>query len=204
MSGVAIYVEGGGGGKGNRSALRQGMDGFLRQLKDAARAKAWRWRLVCCGPRREAFQGFRNAVTNGDDGVVVLLVDAEQPVNQPCREHLSDRDEWDLGFAADDAVHLMVQTMETWIVADSAALAEYYGQGFNESALSNRMNLEEEPKDAVKRALNRATEHSGKGRYHKIRHASALLQRIDAERVQERCPHCRRLFDAVGRMIDAA
>ena len=31
-----------------------------------------------------------------------------------------------------------------------------------------------------------------------------FLRRIDAERVQKRCPHCLRLFDVVGRMMDAA
>ena len=53
-------------------------------------------------------------------------------------------------------------------------------------------------------ALNRATKGSRKGCYHKIQHASDLLQRIDVERVQDRCPHCRRLFDVVGRMLAAA
>ena len=204
MSGVAIYMEGGGKGKESQSALRQGMDGFLRRLKDAARAKQWRWKLVCCGPRGDALRGFQNAVVQGDDTVTVLLVDAEGPVTKPVREHLRDRDGWNLGFAEDDAVHLMVQTMETWIVADSAALAGYYGQGFNKNALSDRENLEEEPKANVENRLNRATERSRKGRYHKIEHARHLLQRIDAERVQARCPHCRRLFDVLGRMIDAA
>ena len=204
MSGVAIYMEGGGQGTGGRSALRKGMDGFLRRLKAAARAKAWQWKLVCCGPRSEALRGFRSAVARGDDTVAVLLVDAEERVTKPAREHLRARDGWELGFAADDAVHLMAQTMETWIVSDSEALAGYYGQGFNENALSNRTNLEEEPKADVERALNRATERSQKGRYHKIRHASHLLQRVDADRVRKRCPHCRRLFDVVGRMMDAA
>ena len=198
MSGVAIYMEGGGKGKESQSALRQGMDGFLRRLKDAARAKKWRWKLVCCGPRGDALRGFQNAVARGDDTVTVLLVDAEGPVTKPVREHLRDRDKWELGFAEDDAVHLMVQTMETWIVADSAALAGYYGQGFNKKALSDRENLEEEPKANVENKLNRATERSRKGRYHKIEHARHLLERIDAERVQARCPHCRRLFDVLG------
>lgn len=204
MSSVAIYMEGGGEGRNSQAALRRGMDGFLRRLKDAARARAWRWRIVCCGPRSEALRGFRQAVTRGDDEVTVLLVDAEEPVQRPCREHLRHRDGWDLAFAEDDAVHLMVQTMETWIVADPAGLAVYYGRSFSENALPNRANLETEPKAAIERALNRATERSKKGRYHKIRHASELLQRIDADRVQERCPHCRRLFDVVGRKIDAA
>ena len=204
MSGVAIYMEGGGRGKESRAKLRQGMDEFLHRLKAAARAKKWRWDLVCCGPRDDALRGFQNAVARGDDTVTVLLVDAEGPVTKPVREHLRDRDGWDLDFAEDYAVHLMAQTMETWIAADSEALAEYYGQGFNKNALSDRTNLEEEPKANVENRLNRATERSRKGRYHKIRHASHLLQRIDAEHVQARCPHCRRLFNVVGRMIDAA
>ena len=79
MSGIAIYMEGGGTGKENRAALRQGMDAFLQSLKEAARNKALRWKLVCCGPRDEAFRGFRNAVSNGDNAVSVLLVDAEGP-----------------------------------------------------------------------------------------------------------------------------
>ena len=204
MSGVAIYMEGGGKGKESRSALRVGMDRFLRRLKDVAQAKGWHWKLTCCGPRGKALRDFRRAVARGNDTVAVLLVDAEGPVTKPVREHLRKRDGWDLGFAEDDAVHLMAQTMETWIVADSEELARYYGQGFNKNALSKRTNLEEEPKAAVERTLNRATEYSGKGRYHKIQHASHLLQRIDAERVQKRCPHCLRLFDVVGRMMDAA
>ena len=183
--------------------MRKGMDGFLRRLKAAARAKAWRWKLVCCGPRNEALRGFRSAVARGDDTVTVLLVDAEGPVTKPVREHLRKRDGWDLGFAEDGAVHLMAQTMETWIVSDSEALAGYYRQGFNKNALSNRTNLEEEPKADVERALNRATERSQKGRYHKIQHASHLLQRIDADLVQKRCMHCRRLFkEILSKVVD--
>jgi hypothetical protein len=77
LSGLAIYMEGGGDGKDSKAALRQGMDAFLSTLKDAARAKSWRWKLVCCGPRNAAYDGFRNAVRNNDDTIIVLLVDAE-------------------------------------------------------------------------------------------------------------------------------
>ena len=75
-----------------------------------------------------AFNGFKNAVRNGVAGIIVLLVDVEGSVKTSAREHLKFRDGWDLSFAADDKVHLMVQTMETRIVADPGALAEYFGQ----------------------------------------------------------------------------
>ena len=177
---------------------------LLNSLKGAARDKAIRWKTVCCGPRNEAFKRFRKAIEDGYDDAVVLLVDAETPVTGSPRDHLQTLDRWELGFAADDAVHLMVQTMETWIVADPETLREYYGQGFNAGALPRRPNLEEVSKADVERSLERATAGTQKGRYHKIRHASDLLQRIDPETVKARCNHCERLFIDVGRLIDAA
>ena len=88
MSGIAIYMEGGGEGNSTKAALRQGMDAFLQPLKEAARNKVLPWKLVCCGPRNEAFQRFQDAVNSRDATVNVLLMDAEGPVNQAPRRHL--------------------------------------------------------------------------------------------------------------------
>ena len=177
---------------------------LLNSLKQAAREKAMRWNLVCCGPRGEAFRRFRNAVRNGDDTVVVLLVDSEDPVATEPVAHLEARDGWDMTGIDANSVHLMVQTMEAWIAADANALNRYYGQRFNAGALPRRPNLEEVSKADVERSLEQATAGTQKGRYHKIRHASDLLQRIDPETVKARCRHCERLFIELGRLIDAA
>ena len=158
------------------------MDVFLTPLKDAVRAKSWRWRLVCSGARNAAFDGFRNALQNGDDAIVVLLVDAEAPVNGAARAHLQSRDRWDLGFASDQVVHLMVQTMEAWIVADPDVLAEYYGQSFRKNALPQTRNLETVAKVTLATSLEQATRATQKGAYHKIRHAGDLLKRITRKR----------------------
>ena len=106
MSGVAIYMEGGGVSRDAKEDLRRGMETLLQPLKEAARAKALHWKLVACGARNEAFRRFRNAVSNGDDATVVLLVDAEEPVNGTPRQHLQSRDGWDMQFADEDTVHL--------------------------------------------------------------------------------------------------
>ena len=204
MSGVAIYMEGGGDGKSAKAAIRQGMDALLRPLKDAARAKALHWKVVPCGARNEAFRGFQNAVGKRDYAIVVLLVDAEGSVNGAPRSHLQSRDGWDMGFAHKDTIHLMVQVMETWIVADPDALSTYYGQNFNGNVLPRAANLEQVSKADVTQTLDQATKHTTKGCYHKIKHASDLLKRINVERVKKRCPHCARLFDKLGPMIDAA
>lgn len=197
-------MEGGGEGNAAKATLRQGMDTFLQPLKEAARAKALPWKLVCCGPRNEAFQRFQNAVNSGDDAVSVLLVDAEGPVNQSARRHLRDRDQWNLSFAPEETIHLMVQAMETWIVANSETLKSYYGQGFRENRLPRATNLESVPKTDVESSLREATERTQKKSYHKIRHAGDLLKRIDAGKVKARCAHCRRLFEALGEIVDAA
>ena len=173
------------------------MTEFLKPLKEAARNKVLNLRVVPCGSRSEAFKRFQNS----DDAIKVLLVDAEGPVNQSPRLHLRDRDRWNLSFTCEDTVHLMVQTMETWIVADQAALKSYYGQGFRAKNLPGAKNLERVPKTDVESSLGEATKDTQKGRYHKIRHASDLLKRIDVESVKARCAHCQRLFDEVGRII---
>lgn len=207
MKGITIFMEGGGRGQGGRAKLRQGMDAFLGSLKQTARRKKLRWKLVCCGPRGEAYRRFRSTVlSSGPGDTSILLVDSEDRVDKSPRAHLSGRkeDKWDLRFTKDANVHLMVQVMETWIVADPQALAEYYGQRFGKARLPNRADLEEEPKKRVILALESATGPTDRGTYGKIGHASALLMRINPEKVKARCPHCRRLFEELSRLLDAA
>ena len=203
MSAVAIYMEGGGNGKGSKAALRRGMDSFLGTLKKAAREKGWRWKLVCCGARGETFHAFENARSNGGDGLTLLLVDSEGPVNAGPRAHLAAQDGWNLCGVDDDDVHLMAQVMETWLVADGDALSAYYGRGFHANALPSRRDLEEEDKPAIAKALDRATRRTIKGHYRKIRHAADLLERIDPAKARERCRHCERLFDTLGAAVAA-
>jgi hypothetical protein len=194
-------MEGGGDSNNGRAALRRGMDAFLAELKQAARNRRWGWKLACVGSRDNAFRAFRNATERCDGGVVILLVDAEDPVREAPRPHLHRRDGWELGFAQERSVHLMVQTMEAWIVADGDKLAAYYGQGFRKTALPGTPNLESVSKQTIERALEIATQATTKGRYQKIRHASQLLERVRPERVRERCAACGRLLDFLREVL---
>ena len=198
-------MEGGGPGAGGKAAIRRGMDRFLRSAKDAARTAGIGWDLVPCGPRNETYKRFRAALNQTRESVAnILLVDAEAGVTTNARVHLENQESWDLSAARDDAVHLMVQTMETWIVADPEALARYYGQGFKFDRLSHWTDLELEPKTQIENRLRAATRRTTKGRYHKIKHASELLRRIDPARVRARCPHCKRFFEDLDRVIGVA
>jgi hypothetical protein len=95
----------------------------------------------------------------------------------------------------------MVQTVEAWLIADADALAGFYGQGFQRSALPRRQNVEAIPKDDLASSLERATEHTQKGCYHKIRHCSDLLGRLNRELVRSRAHHCDLLFNTLEARI---
>ena len=90
MSGVSIYMEGGGDSKDQKAQLRQGMSRFLASLKDKVRAQNWNWKLTPCGTRRAAYEAFLNARRRPASGeLIVLLVDAEAPVTAASRVALS-------------------------------------------------------------------------------------------------------------------
>lgn len=201
MNGLAIYMEGGGDRSDGKAALRQGMNKFLDKLKSAAQANSWRWKLVPCGGRNETFRAFQHARTNPEYSTIVLLVDAEGPLQGNACAHLASRDGWATSSIASNTVHLMVESMETWFVADPKALAGFYGKEFRNSALPKTRNLETVPKARIADDLAEAIKETNKPRYHKINHASALLQLIDNASVRQRCPNCDRLFLEVGAVI---
>ena len=201
MKSITIVMEGGGETAQGRAAIRQGMDRLLGDLKQQAREQSVRWKLVPWGSREQAYKRFRAAVQRAEADVVVLLVDSEGPVAATPEQHLADRDGWQLGFAAADTVHLMVQSMETWIVADSAALAAYYGSAFRSTALPTHSDLEAGDRTVVGAALKRATQATVKREYHKIRDGGRLLGLIDPAVVARACPSCAALFDAISSFL---
>lgn len=201
MNNIVIFMEGGGRGKESRAKLRNGMNAFLRKLKETAREKSWSLKPSCSGSRNAAFKDFEIARRGGGHTLVVLLVDSEGPVRASPRDHLSAKDGWNMRDYNDDAIHLMAQTMETWILADSEALAKYYGQNFAPNALPKSDELEKVPKIKVEQALKQATRKTQKGAYHKTKHASDLLKRIDPQKAREKCRHCDRLFSVLNRVM---
>ena len=207
MTGIRIYMEGGGDNNNTRSVLRQGMDAFLGELKARAGERSLGWRLACCGGRQKTYKTFINDVKRPKAGeIYILLVDSEDPVTAATPfEHLRNRpgDGWDFAGVPENRVHLMVETMETWIVADPDALAKWYGPGFRENSLPRTRDLEKVRKADIAGALDRATGSTTKGRYHKILHANKLLARIDPTKVRARCRHCARLFDTLEGFLAA-
>jgi len=148
LSAIRIYIEGGDSAHG-KAALRRGFNELLGDVKRRARAKGWDWDVIACGGRNQTKEHFLQARQDHPGSHVLLLVDADGTVTQSAKSHLV-ASYADLASVPDDEIHLTVQIMETWFVADPVVLAAYYGKGFLVKALSKHADLEQVPKAQVK------------------------------------------------------
>ena len=193
-----LYVEGGGDRNPSKTRCRQAFRAFLLKAGLEGRLP----RIFASGGRQQAYDDFRHALGRSrDDDRVVLLVDSEGPVAKGVRpwRHLKDRDDWDKPDGAnDDHVHLMVQCMEAWFLADRAVLARYFGDGFSESSLPRRAEVEEVSKQDLERGLNDAARNSrSKGAYRKGRDSFAILANLDPDKVANASPHAKRFLETL-------
>ena len=155
-------------------------------------------RVVKGGGRARTFDLFRTAIGNARPGQVpLLLVDGEAKVasGQSAWQHLHARDGWQRPEGARDGqVFLMVQVMETWLLADRNTLKRYFGAPFRENALRQWPDLEDVSKRDVFDALRQATAECPR-RYAKGAISFELLEQVDPARVEAECPHAKVLLD---------
>jgi hypothetical protein len=160
-------------------------------------------RIVVCGGRGQTFKDFSRAAGE-DEETALLLVDSEGPVSPGMKpsEHLRERDRWTApANAVEDQIHLMVQSMETWLVADHGALENYYRKGFKREALPPNPRIEEVSKRDVIRALESAAARTSKKTYHKTRDGFELLSLIDPGAIRSKSPFAERFFATLADKI---
>ncbi len=184
MVSIHLYVEGGGDSKLLHGECRQGFREFLQK----AGLRGHLPRTVACGGRRQAYNAFCTALAQAKH-TALLLVDSEEAVTVASPwQHLRVRqaDQWPMPAGADDnSCHLMVQCMESWLIADRETLRHFFGNGFDEGKLpSKHTTLEAVAKFDIYRSLQEATERC-KARYGKGENAFKLLARLDAAKVLE-------------------
>lgn len=153
-----LYIEGG-ESKEDQIRCREGFRKLIGKLGFAEGKKMPR--LSACGGRNSAFDDFKTAHGSSKEGdYIAMLIDSEDPVadGEKTWEHLKTRDNWDRPAGADDEqVLLMTTCMETWIVADRAALTEHYGHKLQENALPPLIDLENRNRKEVHHKLTQAT-----------------------------------------------
>jgi hypothetical protein len=153
-----LYIEGA-ESKEDQVRCREGFRNLIGKLGFATYKRMPR--LSACGGRNSAFDDFKTAHGQSKQGdYIAMLVDSEDPVADVDKtwEHLKTRDNWDKpAGAADEQVLLMTTCMETWIVADRAALKEHYGHTLQENALPPLNDLESRNRHDVHDKLAHAT-----------------------------------------------
>lgn len=191
---IRLYIEGGGDKKNTKFLIHQGFSRFFIRLATLAKSQKIKWKIIICGSRNNAFRDFRIALKAHPNAFNVLLVDAEEAVNTTACQHLKQRDNWELAHTDEEQCHLMVETMEAWLLADIETLKTFYGQGFKENSIPKNPNVEQIEKKQLEQILTAATRKTSKGEYHKIQHASKLLALLNVDKVCAAAPHCDRLF----------
>jgi Domain of unknown function (DUF4276) len=204
---IKLYVEGGGKGSHKRATikLQQGFNSFFAELKEAAQIKKISFKIIPAGNTQSTYDDFIFSVANSPQSFNLLLVDSDAALeeNETARAFLQKKfKKWILQTVKDEQCHLMVQIMESWFVADIDALKEFYGQGFNASAIPKNKNVEAIGKDKIESSLKTATAKTQKKEYHKIEHGSKLLELIKPQKVRDCAYHCERLFQIISEKID--
>ena len=193
-----LYIEGGGDNRSNGSSdlqrrFRRAWNKFFDRAGVGNRIE-----VVRGGGRQQTFKFFTKALADQDASVIpLLLVDSEAAVKagHSVWQHLKARDNWEQPTKAnDDQAFLMVQVMETWFLADRAALRKYFDQQFSENPLKQWPRLEDVPKLTVIKAIKSATANCSKP-YAKGKVSFELLEQINPAFVVTACPHAKVLLD---------
>lgn len=198
---VNVHVEGGGNRRESRARCREGFSEFFQNSGLTRRVL----RVIPGGPRSETYKNFRDDVREGREDFVVLLVDSEGPLRgSSVWAHLRATDRWTRpSRCREDQAHLMVQCMEAWLVADSQALATYYGPEFSLGAIPSRTDVEDTPVDDLQKGLRQATRRCRKGPYSKGKHSFEVLAKLDPQKVMAAARHAHRLIETLRRHSSA-
>lgn len=191
---VKIYVEGGGHGQLLDTLFRQGWSEFFKKAGLSGKMP----KVVRSTSRERTFGLFKIAVRNArQDDLPLLLVDSEHPVRegQTTWKHLKTHDGWDQPpETSKDQAFLMVQVMETWLLADRSLLQRYFGAALRETHLRSWPRLEDVPKQTVLEALHHATRGCPTP-YAKGKVSYELLRELDPKSVEAACPHAAALLN---------
>lgn len=181
-----LYIEGG-ESKEDQIRCREG----FRKIFEKSGLSGRMPRLSACGGRQSAFADFKSAhASRKESDYIAMLVDSEDPVKdiEKTWDHLKSRDRWDKPAGAEDEQVLFMTTcMETWIVADRAALREHYGRKLQENALPAVQDLENRNRTEVHDKLVHASRACSNA-YSKGKRSFEVLAKLDPAFLRQHLP----------------
>ena len=160
-------------------------------------------RLKACGGRDSVYEDYCTAHNTALVGYVAMWIDSEEPMAdiEKAWKHLAEVTTvgaWEKpDDAADDQVLFMTTCMETWIVADRAALREHYKRNLNENPLPHTNGLESRPRHEVQQALETATKNCNNA-YAKGKRSFEILEKLDPAVLRQHLPS----FERVVRILN--
>lgn len=127
---------------------------------------------------------------------VALLVDADGPVMGTPAKHIEAKlNSAHAPAQARNNIFLMVQCMESWLIADANALASCFGNKLRPRALPQNPDIELVARRDVASALDDAVKGTPAGQYRKVRDAIKILEKLSPEAVAKRSKHARMLHE---------
>jgi len=198
-----IYIEGGARGPNSKNLRIQCQQAF-RALLDQMGLKGKKLRLKACGGRNAVYDDFCTAHKAGGAGYIAMWIDSEDLMDdiEQAWRHLAEVTTvaaWGKPEGAvDDQVLFMTTCMETWIVADRAALREHYKRQLNENPLPHTSGLEAKQRHDVQLALESATKDC-KNAYAKGKRSFEILEKVDPAVLKQHLPS----FVRVDRILKA-
>ena len=211
---VMVYIEGEGGGDPDRPKARKAKEGqfrkawgaFLKPLRDHAIAVGvlYGFQPIECGSGESALDSFLNPLPKDAGALRILLRDSEKAVDdvsKPWQTLGKKRPAW----AGDDDVYLMVQCLESWLIADIEAVRQHYdGRGrpcFNDQKIPKWPDVEAVHRHTVQQVLEAATGTCGEPYHHA--HGNVIIGRVKLEGLKQRVRSAARLYDGLKQRISA-
>lgn len=170
--------------------------------------------VVMCGGRNAAYKAFKNHHAGERGGPALLLVDAEELLIEDNGPLLTpwalvgarNGDGWEKpSEATDDDLHLMVVTMETWLLcAPPKAWTDVFGKQFDSTRLLQPS--ESHAKSKLSNALNAAVKavNANKPNWEDFKGSKAfeLLAKVDVAELRK-LRHANRFLDRLDLLLPA-
>ncbi len=209
---VMVFIEGEGGGDPSRAKAKKAKEGafreawgeFLKPLRDHASAAGARYGFQCvaCGSGASALSRFKNPLRKDEGALRILLIDAERAVSditKPWHALGENPPAW----AGDKDLYLMVQCLESWLVADIEAVQQHYdAKGkpcFDTKKIPKWQNVELIHRHTVQSALENATTTCGKPYTHAD--GNVIIGRIKLEDLKNHLRSAGHLYNRLKERI---